>query len=144
MAPVWALGLLDHLLMLVHLLVIGINVFGWMWARTRRLHRWTLLLTTLSWLGLGAFYGWGYCFLTDLHWSVKRELGERVLPHSFIQYVLHNKLGFNFPDAWVNNAAALVFLLLVLITAGQMLHGLWKRFRRIHGSEASGPGRVSD
>jgi hypothetical protein len=129
MTPVWGLVLLDHGLMLMHLLVIGINVLGWMWARTRRLHRWTLLLTALSWLGLGAFYGWGYCFLTDWHWTVKRQLGERVLPHSFIQYILHNKLGFNFPDAWVDNATALVFLLLVLVTGSQMLWNAYRRFR---------------
>lgn len=121
MLPHWALVFLNHALMLLHLLVIGINMFGWIWPRTRPLQRWTLLLTTLSWLGLGAFYGLGYCFLTDWHWSIKRQLGERALPPSFIQYILHNKLGFNFSDFWVDVGTGSVFVLMVLITLGQLL-----------------------
>jgi hypothetical protein len=122
MIPGWLLILFDHGLMFAHLVVIGINVFGWIWPRTRLLQRWTLLLTTLSWIGLGAFYGLGYCFLTDWHWSVKRQLGERALPPSYIQYILHNKLGFNVPDFWVDVGTGTVFVLVLLITVGQMIH----------------------
>ncbi|MDQ3230350.1 MAG: DUF2784 domain-containing protein [Pseudobdellovibrionaceae bacterium] len=120
MLPQWLLVLCDHGLMMFHLVIIGINVLGWIWLRTRPLQRWVLLLTTLSWVGLGAFYGLGYCFLTDWHWTVKRQLGERALPPSYIQYILHNKLGFNFPDYWVDVGTGTVFVLLLLITALQM------------------------
>lgn len=144
MLPHWALVLLDHGLMAFHLLIIGINVFGWIAPRTRPLQRWVLLLTTLSWIGLGAFYGLGYCFLTDWHWSVKRQLGERVLPPSYIQYILHHKLGFNFPDFWVDVGTGTVFVLLLLITVGQMLYSRNKSTRRSHGTHGPGPDRVTD
>lgn len=128
---------LDYALMGFHLLIIGINLFGWIWPRTRRLQRGLLFLTSLSWIGLGAFYGLGYCFLTDWHWSIKRQLGELALPPSFIQYVLHNQLGFNFPDLWVDVGTAVVFGLLLLITGGQMLYG--KRPKSLYGPHDSGP-----
>jgi len=44
--------------------------------KTRKANLILLLLTGLSWFGLGIFYGWGYCPLTDWHWKVLRELGE--------------------------------------------------------------------
>jgi hypothetical protein len=119
--------------MALHLLVIAINVFGWIMPRTRPLQRWVLLLTTLSWLGLGAVYGLGYCFLTDWHWTVKRQLGELALPPSYIQYILHHKLGFNFSDFWVDVGTGTVFVLLLLITVGQMLYSRRKNARRSHG-----------
>jgi hypothetical protein len=129
--PHWALKALDHALMCFHLLIIGINVFGWIWPRTRRLQRALLFLTILSWIGLGAFYGLGYCFLTDWHWSIKRQLGELALPPSFIQYVLHNQLGFNLPALWVDVGTAAVFVLLLLITVGQMLSSKRKSSRSL-------------
>lgn len=113
--------LLDAVLMLVHLLVIAINVFGWIWPRTRPLQRWVLSLTSLSWLGLGAYFGWGYCFLTDWHWQIKRSLGEGPLPASYIQYILRNILGWQLPDLWVDVGTGLVFALLLAITLTQML-----------------------
>lgn len=142
--PHWALVALDHGLMAFHLLIIGINVFGWIAPRTRVLQRWVLLLTTLSWVGLGAFYGLGYCFLTDWHWTVKRQLGEWALPPSYIQYILHNKWGFNFPDFWVDVGTGTVFVLLLLITVGQMLYSRKKSIGSFHGTHGPGPDRVTD
>lgn len=112
---------LDSLLFTFHLLVIGVNVFGWIPQRTRAWQRYTLLLTTLSWLGLGYFYGLGYCFLTDWHWDIKRQLGEQNVPSSFIQYILRQKLGWQVPDLTVDLATGSVFALLLIITVGQIL-----------------------
>lgn len=81
------LALLDILLLIFHILIIGFNLTGWIWKRTRRLHLWVIGITTLSWFVLGIWYGWGYCFLTDWHWNIKYQLGERNLPNSFIQYL---------------------------------------------------------
>jgi hypothetical protein len=121
----WQLRALDLGLMSLHLLVIAINVFGWILPSTRRLQRWVLSLTSLSWLGLGAWMGWGYCFLTDWHWDIKRALGEGPLPASYIQYILRHHLGLHVPDRWVDAATAAVFGLLVLITLLQ----LWQERR---------------
>ena len=95
------LHLLDTLFTIVHSAVVLVNMFGWIHPRTRRLQRFILDLTTLSWRGVGAIYGWGYCFLTDWQWLVKRELGHTGLPASFIQYVLRDLWGFAISDFWV-------------------------------------------
>ncbi len=112
---------LDSLLFAFHLFVIGVNVFGWIPRRMRALQRSILLLTTLSWLGLGYFYGLGYCFLTDWHWEIKRQLGEQNVPSSFIQYILRQKLGWQLPDLMVDRITGTVFALLLIITLGQLV-----------------------
>ena len=82
------LRLFDALFVLLHALLVGFNLLGWVWRRTRRLHLVAISLTLLSWFGLGMARGWGYCPLTDWHWSVKRALGETGLPASWIKYHL--------------------------------------------------------
>ena len=89
------LNILDGLLFITHLVVILFNLTGWIWQRTRRMHLLVLALTLFSWLVLGFWYGFGYCFLTDWEWDVKRQLGETELPNSFIQYLTNNVLGLN-------------------------------------------------
>lgn len=120
------LFLIDQLLLILHLLVIFINVLGWWPRRTRPLQRWTLLLTGFSWLGCGAFYGWGYCFLTDWHWDIKRARGELDIPRSFLQYVLQKYLGVYLPNNLVDTIAATVLVLVLLITILQIFRA---RFR---------------
>lgn len=80
------LKLLNFLLTLLHLLIIGFNLFGWIWPKTRKLHFVCVLLTAACWIGLGYWYGMGYCPITDWQWQVKEQLGERDLPNSFIKY----------------------------------------------------------
>jgi hypothetical protein len=48
-----------------------------------------------SWFVLGAWYGVGYCLLTDWHWDIKRQLGEVNLPNSYIEYCLARFTGYN-------------------------------------------------
>lgn len=83
------LAVLDLLLAAIHLgVVLGVLVL-WIPRSTRRLHFWLVVLTAISWLGLGLLYGSiGYCFLTDWHWDVKRMRGQTHLPGSFIHYVV--------------------------------------------------------
>lgn len=80
--------ILDAFFVVFHVLLIGFNLLGWAWRRTRRLHLLAISATLLSWFGLGVAYGWGYCPLTDWHWDVKRALGESGLPASWVKYYL--------------------------------------------------------
>jgi hypothetical protein len=63
-------------------------MFGWIWKSTRRLNLITLLLTAFSWIILGIWYGFGYCFCTDWHWQVRRELGYTDMPNSYIKFLV--------------------------------------------------------
>ena len=82
------LRLLDVAFVALHTALVGFNLSGWAWRRTRRLHLFAIGVTLLFWFGAGMAYGWGYCPLTDWHWRVKRALGETSLPASWIKYHL--------------------------------------------------------
>jgi hypothetical protein len=86
---------LDIGLLVFHSALVLFNLTGWIWPRTRRVHLVTIALTLTSWLALGAFYGLGYCPCTDWHWDVKRRLGERDLPASYIEYYLERATGLD-------------------------------------------------
>ena len=79
---------LDELLTFTHIIVIFFNVIAPFIPHLRAVSIGVQGLTFLSWIGLGLFYGIGYCPLTDVHWNIKRELGESNLPASFIKYQL--------------------------------------------------------
>ena len=110
------LNILDGLLFVTHLVVILFNLTGWIWRRTRRLHLLMLALTLFSWLILGFWYGFGYCFLTDWEWDVKRRLGETGLPNSFIQYLTNNVFGFNLSSNLVDAFTAGSFLVAIVLS----------------------------
>jgi|AntRauTorcE11897_2_1112592.scaffolds.fasta_scaffold09573_2 hypothetical protein len=71
-----------------HTGLIFFNLFGWIWKATRRLNLITLSLTAFSWIILGIWYGFGYCFCTDWHWQVRRELGYTDMPNSYIKFLV--------------------------------------------------------
>ncbi len=116
------LQLADLFFTLLHLAIIGFNLLGWIWKRTRRAHLYSILITAGSWLLLGIWYGLGYCPVTDWQWRVKRLRGETNLPDSFIKYFADKISGRNWDAELVNNATAIVFILLVVIAvAGNLL-----------------------
>jgi len=112
---------LDIFFLVLHSVVIVINLFGWIWVKTRRLNLYLLSLTALSWLGLGFWYGWGYCPLTDWHWQVLEKLGKDDIPNSYIKYLADRITGLDFDAVLVNNLVAwtfgLAFVISILINA---------------------------
>lgn len=81
-----SLMVLDNLLTILHLIIIGFNLLGWIYPSTRKIHFCFAMLTLSCWTILGIWYGLGYCPITDLQWDVKTQLGEQNLPGSFIKY----------------------------------------------------------
>lgn len=90
------------------------NALGWIWRKTRKLNLFTLLLTAMSWLGLGAFYGIGYCPLTDWHYRILHKLGHVGLPNSYIQYLIERLTGLR-PPSDLTEAGTAVVLVIALI-----------------------------
>ncbi|MFO7940098.1 MAG: DUF2784 domain-containing protein [Bacteroidales bacterium] len=78
----------DYFLLVFHALITLFNMVGWAWKNLRKWNLITLSLTGASWFLLGAFKGWGYCPLTDLHWRVLEKLGRTDLPASYIRYTI--------------------------------------------------------
>jgi hypothetical protein len=113
---------LDILLTILHVLVICFNLIGWIWKKTRKLHRWVVLATALSWIGLGPWKGWGYCFLTDWHWEVKENRGITGLPNSFIKYAVDAISGMDVDASVVDIMTAVTFAVIVCITIFFLVH----------------------
>lgn len=79
---------LDIFFHVFHLSIIIINVTFWMSFRTLVFAQISMILTLISWVGFGYFYGFGYCFLTDWQWQIKEKLGESNLPASYVKLVV--------------------------------------------------------
>lgn len=102
---------LDTLFTLLHLVIIGFNLFGWIWKPLRKAHFISIVLTAASWLILGIWYGIGYCPVTDWQWRIKERLGEGYLPDSFIKYFADKLSGGDISASLVNILTAVCFAL---------------------------------
>ena len=123
--PTVLLQAIDTLLYTIHVVVIVINLFGWILKKTRKLQLITILATTVSWFIVGICYGWGYCFLTDWEWEIKRKLGESGLPNSFIHYLINNNLGLEVDTGILDSLTLWLFLAAMALSF--ILN--WKDFR---------------
>jgi hypothetical protein len=110
------LGFLDIVLTIAHLLLIGFNLLGWVWVKTRKVHLITVLFTAGSWLILGLWYGLGYCPITDWQWKVKEKLGESNLPNSFIKYYADKLTGSDVDAAFIDTVTAISFAVVALLS----------------------------
>jgi Protein of Unknown function (DUF2784) len=118
---------LDWAFLVFHTLLIGFNMFGWIWRRTRPYHLATLVLTAISWFVLGIYYGWGYCLCTDWHFQVRRQLGYEDPWSSYIQLLADRAFGISLSRSASDWIAGSVFALIVIATAMVWLRPLAKR-----------------
>jgi hypothetical protein len=118
---------LDVLFHVLHLLLIGLNLFGNLWEKTRKFSYVVQLLTWLSWVGLGLIYGvFGYCPLTDWHWSIKRKLGEVYIPNNYVQYLFDKVLPWQVPPTITDKIIFISFT----IACGISLYQIMKSKKR--------------
>ena len=111
-----ALLFLHYVFLIFHTLFTLFNLFAWIPRRTRRLHLYSMGATLFSWVVLGYWYGWGYCFCTDWHWRVLRRLGESPQERSYIQYLIRELSGLTPPEAITIAVTQWVFIALVVVT----------------------------
>ena len=108
--------LLDRFFLVFHTLFTLFNVTGWLFQKVRILHLFTMLLTLFSWVILGIWYGFGYCFCTDWHWRVREILGRPIESWSYIHFLIKEISGFN-PDPYlVDKITVAVFLVCLILT----------------------------
>lgn len=110
------LRLLDVFLTFVHLVIIGFNLFGWIWPATRKAHFICVLATAASWFLLGIWFGMGYCPVTDWQWRVKEQLGEHNLPASFIKYYADKISGRDISSYLIDTVTGISFLVAALLS----------------------------
>ena len=85
-------------------------MLGWMWGKTRKANLATLMLTLFSWVILGIWYGWGYCFCTDWHWQVREALGNPIESYSYIHFLILEITGINVTPHIVDKAVLGIFI----------------------------------
>jgi hypothetical protein len=92
------------------------NCIGWIWKKTRIFNLLTLLLTGLSWFGLGFWYGWGYCLCTDWHWDVREKMGLIDQSYSYVHFLLLKLTGVYFNIRLVEVSTLIIFILSIIIS----------------------------
>jgi hypothetical protein len=105
---------LDIFFTVFHTCLVLFNLFGWIWKKTRLLNLITLLVTAGSWSILGIFYGFGYCPLTDWHFSVLEKLGYTNLPDSYLSFLFTRLTGLTIDQSLVD-AVTLWGLIVALV-----------------------------
>ena len=128
--------LLDLFYTMVHLAIIGFNLLGWIWTRTRRAHLISVLITAGSWLILGIWYGIGYCPVTEWQWNVKRKLGEDNLPGSFIKYFADKVFNTNFDPNLINTITAVSFGVVAFVSI--MLNVKKRKLKAVNNEQNPG------
>lgn len=103
---------LDYFFFVFHTILITFNLVGWCFVKTRKLHLASMLLTLFSWVVIGYFYGWGYCFCTDWHWQVRIRLGHYEMPNSYIKFLIDSFLGTDVDTMLVDTATTMIFIFL--------------------------------
>jgi hypothetical protein len=107
---------LDWFFIGFHSLLIVFNLFGWIWRHTRSLNLYTLLATGFSWVGLGFFYGMGYCPLTDWHWRVLYELGSPPQTASYVAYLFDRVLDISISNSFADKLTLFAYLATLIIS----------------------------
>ena len=122
---------MDHALnvgfFVFHTLWIAFNCLGWISRRTRPWHLATVALTAASWIGLGAWYGWGYCPCTDWHWQVRARLGYDD-PPSYIQLLIRELTDVDLAPRTANTVAAVTLGVVGVLTVALNIRD-WRRRR---------------
>ena len=102
--------ILDIFFVVLHSSVIILNLFGWIWRKTRKFNLILLAITGSSWLILGLIVGTlGYCPLTDWHFDVLEKLGATDLPSSYVKYLADRLTGLDFNSSLVDKVTLYAF-----------------------------------
>jgi hypothetical protein len=120
---------LDYFFLVFHTLLILFNLFGWIWKPFRKANLTLLLLTGFSWVGLGLFYGMGYCPLTDWHWDVLYQLNQVPQTHSYIAYLFNRLLGVSMSSTFADTITLLGYLIALFLSVVFNLKD-WKSIRK--------------
>lgn len=86
----------NTLMHLVHLVIILMSVFGFLFTDYLPIYLLLQFLILCSWLGYG-FYDkrWGRCIITEIQWNIKDSYNLRPTTESYIQYWLKYKFKIN-------------------------------------------------
>jgi Protein of Unknown function (DUF2784) len=117
----------DAFFFVFHIGLILFNLFGWLFKPLQKWNLISLSLTAFSWFVLGAFYGFGYCFLTDWHWQIREHLGYANPFNSYIQFLITTLFSISVSEQLVNVLTATLFFAALMMSIITNL----RTFRRV-------------
>jgi len=100
----------------LHLSIILFVMVGWMFSALLELHLVLMLLTLASWFILGRWLGFGYCPISDGHWTLKQTLGEGRPRGSYIHYVMQKASGRALDESLVNKGVLIGTVLIFALS----------------------------
>ncbi|MDH3349261.1 MAG: DUF2784 family protein [Desulfobulbaceae bacterium] len=109
------LKLLNIFFHIIHLSIIFFFLFGWLVEKTRFLHFILSILILLSWYGLGAFFGFGYCIVTDIQWKIKRRLKQEPATEFYVKYMIDKVTGLDTNQNFINGMTTYIYYGIMLI-----------------------------
>lgn len=111
-------------------MLIGFNLFGWTWKKTRLANLITLLSTLFSWFVLGIWFGFGYCPSTEWHWKVRAKLGYQDMPSSYIKFLVDSVSGLDVSVKLINICS--VALLSMAIAASVVTNMITIKYKHLN------------
>jgi len=111
-----------------HQILIVFSLVGWIFCETRVLNLIVLMLILFSWYGLGPILrkgnAWGYCFITDIQWLVRKKLGLDSRSGGYVKYLADNLLGGDFDETRADKwAVAIIFACTLASLTTNLLYG---------------------
>ena len=124
---------LDVFFFVFHTAWIVFVLAGWIHPRMRRWHLAAVFLTAFSWVGLGYWYGWGYCPCTDWHWQVREAMGNQPQYMSYTRFLVESLLPVRISRFYVDTMTVMG---LILATALSVMLNI-SSTRRRHGERTA-------
>ena len=113
---------------LVHLAIIFFFLFGWLLSQTILAHFILSILILLSWYGLGIFFGFGYCLITDIQWKIKKRMDQEPYTEYYIKYMLDKMTGLDLNPNTVNAITTYTFFVILLFSTALILNRQFNLF----------------
>ncbi len=123
------LAFLDVFFFVFHTALIVFVLIGWAHPKTRPWNLAVQLLTLFSWVGLGYFYGWGYCICTDWHWQVREAMGRPMHTTSYTVFLVEATLPVNVSRLFMEGMTTAGLIIAFAISLTLNIRD-WRRKRR--------------
>ncbi len=99
----------DRVLYLFHICFMLAIVFGWIPQATRIFNWYLIVVTLVSWFGLGLVFGFGFCLITDIQSRIRQRLVANGTMKSFVKDLLERVTGRELNPFHVEIVTQLIF-----------------------------------
>jgi len=105
----------------LHIGILLLNTFGWLFSSTQTATLMLQILTLISWFGLGSIYGCGYCCVTDWHSRIQKHLGQSGFPGGYVKFLVDHMTGMNADPVKTDRVTVAILLVAVLCSISKAL-----------------------